>query len=244
MKTRTQKTLGSTIALAALTLALAMTNAQAVMVTENFSSAAAVAYNYTSDNYVNDSLSATTGDGFSASFSPSFVTGPSGATFSSGSVNLAQDGTGNAYVYGYVGFTVDANVTYSFSGSLSGNATGENNQPVLSAYLWNPSTYFTYYESEYESSANIGSYAFTLGDGLVNSDGYMLGSASGTLSPGTYEIYFEHQLYGAGEMDGVGDFTFTLAAVPEPSTYLAGALLLLPFGVQGLRRLRNRRQVA
>ena len=33
---------------------------------------------------------------------------------------------------------------------------------------------------------------------------------------------------------------FSLVAVPEPSTYLAGALLLLPFGVQLARRLRAR----
>jgi hypothetical protein len=33
----------------------------------------------------------------------------------------------------------------------------------------------------------------------------------------------------------------TLAVVPEPTTMIAGALLLLPFGVQGIRRLRNRR---
>ena len=32
--------------------------------------------------------------------------------------------------------------------------------------------------------------------------------------------------------------------VPEPSTYLAGALLLTPFGVHGARYLRNRKQVA
>jgi hypothetical protein len=30
--------------------------------------------------------------------------------------------------------------------------------------------------------------------------------------------------------------------VPEPSTYLAGALLLLPFGVNTLRKFRNNRQ--
>ena len=34
------------------------------------------------------------------------------------------------------------------------------------------------------------------------------------------------------------------APVPEPSTYLAGALLLLPFGLQGLRHLRSRKQAA
>lgn len=33
-------------------------------------------------------------------------------------------------------------------------------------------------------------------------------------------------------------------AIPEPSIYLAGALLLLPFGVQAARRLRNCKPVA
>lgn len=33
-------------------------------------------------------------------------------------------------------------------------------------------------------------------------------------------------------------------AVAEPSTYLAGALLLLPFGLQGIRHLRSRKQEA
>ena len=32
--------------------------------------------------------------------------------------------------------------------------------------------------------------------------------------------------------------------VPEPSTFIAGALLLLPFGLQGIRHLRNRKQTA
>jgi hypothetical protein len=32
--------------------------------------------------------------------------------------------------------------------------------------------------------------------------------------------------------------------VPEPSTYIAGALLLLPFGAQAVRRLRTRKQVS
>lgn len=31
--------------------------------------------------------------------------------------------------------------------------------------------------------------------------------------------------------------------VPEPSTYIAGALLLLPFGAQAVRRLRMRKRV-
>ena len=37
---------------------------------------------------------------------------------------------------------------------------------------------------------------------------------------------------------------FGISAVPEPSTMIAGALMLLPFGLQGMRCLRNRKQVS
>ena len=38
--------------------------------------------------------------------------------------------------------------------------------------------------------------------------------------------------------------TISLAPVPEPTTFIAGALLLLPFGLQGIRTLRYRRHAA
>ena len=50
---------------------------------------------------------------------------------------------------------------------------------------------------------------------------------------------------------GVGDYLgislkidATPAPVPEPSTNIAGALLLLPFGLQGIRHFRSRKQAA
>ena len=45
---------------------------------------------------------------------------------------------------------------------------------------------------------------------------------------------------------GLGAFASITASVPvpEPSTYLAGVLLLLPFGLQGIRSLRNRKTIA
>ena len=45
---------------------------------------------------------------------------------------------------------------------------------------------------------------------------------------------------------GLGAFASitTSVPVPEPSTYLAGVLLLLPFGLQGIRSLRNRKTIA
>ncbi len=44
---------------------------------------------------------------------------------------------------------------------------------------------------------------------------------------------------GTGRVD---NFTVEATAVPEPSTFIAGALLSLPFGVQGVRYLRNRKR--
>ena len=48
------------------------------------------------------------------------------------------------------------------------------------------------------------------------------------------------------ESDAVVSFTTvgTMTPVPEPSTYLAGALLLLPVGLQGYRAIRNRKLTA
>ena len=52
---------------------------------------------------------------------------------------------------------------------------------------------------------------------------------------------------GTGGSSRVDDFTISAdpiqtAAVPEPSTWLAGALALLPVGYQGIRRVCHRRQ--
>jgi hypothetical protein len=61
-----------------------------------------------------------------------------------------------------------------------------------------------------------------------------------SLAAGEYTLQFRPLAFGFQPiLDNVG-----LAPVPEPTTILAGALLLLPFGVQGIRRLRTRKQVA
>ena len=48
----------------------------------------------------------------------------------------------------------------------------------------------------------------------------------------------------SGGFDVADDLTFSFSAVPEPSTCVAGALLLLPFGAQAIRRSRASRQVS
>lgn len=47
-----------------------------------------------------------------------------------------------------------------------------------------------------------------------------------------------------GTIFGSGAFSCTLTPVPEPSTFFAGAFLVIPFCLQGIRHLRNRNRVS
>jgi hypothetical protein len=62
-----------------------------------------------------------------------------------------------------------------------------------------------------------------------------------TLAAGSYKLEFMW-VYGAGyPYYALDNVSLDLAAVPEPTTMIAGALLLLPFGATTLRALRRRR---
>ncbi len=53
---------------------------------------------------------------------------------------------------------------------------------------------------------------------------------------------YEFQLSAYDGQRLMAETAMTVNVVPEPSTYLAGALLLLPFGVSTFRKFRNNRQ--
>jgi hypothetical protein len=69
-------------------------------------------------------------------------------------------------------------------------------------------------------------------------------SLSMNLGTGDYVLSFRNDLYTSASigyyvtLDNVG---LNVSAVPEPTTMIAGALLLLPFGVSTLRALRKHR---
>lgn len=67
----------------------------------------------------------------------------------------------------------------------------------------------------------------------------------------TSTVYFRYYASGQTTTGGWGfhspsagayglAFDGTISPIPEPSTFIAGALLVLPFGIQGIRYLRNR----
>ena len=90
----------------------------------------------------------------------------------------------------------------------------------------------------------------SLGHNHIYSTDYTAGSVPGlpsTIPSGTY-VAFEDLRFPGSDFNYFDDtFVFTgvsIAPVPEPTSFIAGALLLLPFGVQGLRRLRDSRKSA
>jgi hypothetical protein len=131
---------------------------------------------------------------------------------------------GTPYVLG----TANAGDTLTFVLQLI--AGGLNTTPVGQLISSDPSANVTYDGGVVPGNQHVYSTPYTdgsLGAGIPN---------------GTY-VAFEDLAANVSNFDYFDHtFVFENVAVPEPSTYLAGALLALVFGVQGFRTLRNRKQ--
>lgn len=159
------------------------------------------------------------------------------------------------YVFGGVTVTLatSANVSYNFSSGAI-NSFNKNNQ-VNGHYtitFSQPVDFSTGFGDLNIGGESVGNFSVAPSSSVINAlhlwNGATL-SYNGSNNKDTYSTFtwagitslsFDH-IYppNAGEfriLDG------TFSAVPEPSTVIAGALLLLPFGASTLRILRNRKQ--
>jgi hypothetical protein len=118
-----------------------------------------------------------------------------------------------------------ANITLSGIANTSGlNLNGDNQvNPAGPNYIPNQGLLF-------DSTGNVGNHGSYAGD-VLNLWGN---------GPGNYTLYGAGQDFAYNGVQASGNVTMTLAAVPEPTTMIAGALLLLPFGASTLRMLRRR----
>jgi hypothetical protein len=112
--------------------------------------------------------------------------------------------------------------------------SGGNGYPVVISYVGAPAqvalaTYLLV------KDGNAGSYVFNL-----SSSGIKPLNWNGTEDIAIYNLF---GWAGKNDIGGLSHFEFyggtTTTVVPEPSTVVAGALLLLPLGVASLRRLRK-----
>ncbi|MHC1767915.1 MAG: hypothetical protein AB9869_27190 [Verrucomicrobiia bacterium] len=74
--------------------------------------------------------------------------------------------------------------------------------------------------------------------------GLFLRSSIGLLPSGTRDVLLTVNMkleYGVSTDAYADNLSFVVAPVPEPTTMIAGALLLLPFGVSAIRRFRKNR---
>jgi len=153
-----------------------------------------------------------------------------GWTLGSGSPDF-EIGLGSVYgVTGYVGNNVmemdsTGNVTVDQSVGTTGNYTLSLLYAQRSGVSPTSGSFEIWWNGSLVASLSPTSTAMTLYSTTV------AGLASNTL-----------ELRGTGTQDQYGAIVddVQLAAVPEPSTCVAGALLMLPFGVQIIRRLRTR----
>jgi len=179
---------------------------------------------------------------------------PAGTIF--GTVNLAQGVDGN---------TVKVNVSlksgYTFVGSGAGFAIGFDlkSHPAAAAVTI-ANVAFNTATSHYSIERNPANHLHAAGTGYWDyAVDYTSPGASGTppsslsftvnlaggLTPADFVknpqgLFFVSDIFANGKTGDVA--AGNIAVVPEPSTVIAGALLLLPFGASALRILRRKNQ--
>ncbi len=115
---------------------------------------------------------------------------------------------------------------YHLQFALSGNGDDSGNTKSVRVGFGNFITDFTFYDPTH----NVTDMKWTTVGWDVKADGNLT-----TLS----FLDTSYALHGGNVACGAAISDVALTVVPEPSTYIAGALLLLPFSVSTLRSLRR-----
>jgi hypothetical protein len=183
------------------------------------------------------------------------------------SYNLYNDGGYNGDGTPYLGSTLRGSGTATWTSvdltsvgypgyvlpvaTPSGNPTGYNWFPfgntAFTAMLTCQFIAPTAGSYSFGTYSDDGSALYVDGNLIVNNGwehGHIGVMAAASLSAGIHTLVATFRENGEGQsvFDVISDPK--LVPVPEPSTFIAGALLALPFGLHGVRNLRNRKQTA
>ena len=138
-------------------------------------------------------------------------------------------------------FTLTEALAYNYIGSFAGTSTNENVYGILAFIREINSFTPTYLFGDLDFLATSSN--FVLGAGI--------GSQTGLLDPGTYELYFRYAIsdFGLpsgeiGTTEAFGDFSFTLKSPPtDPGNHVPDAgstMILLGIAFGGLGFIRHR----
>ena len=135
---------------------------------------------------------------------------------------------------------------YSSVGAGNGNGSPQADPALNTWQTWDALNGMWYTDNFFGPGSSAKTWTDVLaaeGTGVTIVDNGAKGGiriASGFASSGdVFNAYVDN--FTIGTAGGTTTYDFELAAVPEPTTMIAGALLLLPFGASAIRKLRNRR---
>jgi len=131
---------------------------------------------------------------------------------------VGVDATGTVQDYAVIGFT-DQNGT--------GTYRIWNDQTGIWTYISSPVAYNAW--TSFSISFNGTSFVYSI-------DGTQVGALANSGSTSISEVIMQAYNFG-----GTYTADWSNTPVPEPTTIVAGAMLLLPFGLSGLRMLRKSR---
>ncbi len=123
----------------------------------------------------------------------------------------------NAFNSAYLLFTIYETLRYDFSATFSGWADDESDQFAFQQLVFDSTTNpgLPLYLELDEFNNQAGNFAFSAGDG----SGYsLIGSSTGLIGPGSYNVYYKSALAGEYDSYGESDFTFTLSRPEDRSS--------------------------
>ena len=149
-------------------------------------------------------------------------------------------------------FTLFQDVVVGSPSALYGDYLGTSGAVVtITPFTWNPAGLSTPINPLWTFDVGTANYSFSLSSlhkDFASSTVLVLSGVGNAFitGPGMDKLATEGLWSFTTQTFGESTFTFssstdTVSSVPEPSTYIAGGLLMLPFGWSGIRRLRNRR---
>jgi hypothetical protein len=161
----------------------------------------------------------------------SLYNGANGTVYSSA---LVSTFTAGAVSGGYTFYSLNLPANGLQNGSPDGFALSHSGTVIQ----------FLSYEGVFSATAGAAIGQNSTDIGIFESDSTPAGSSLGLVGVGANYADFTWASFSNDDTHtrGAVNFNQTItAAVPEPSTFIAGALLLLPFGARGIRYLRNQK---
>jgi hypothetical protein len=189
-----------------------------------------------------------------AGTSGSFASGVTGLQFAGGNQSWTVASSGNTLVnLGTLSWASGSGVNQkddAFTLTVAFGDSPSSPKATYTADIWANYNGFSGFGDVWFDQINSSHFSYTTSEGTYSFDLKLAGTPSNGKSWGTGDTFVTHDWFnlpyhGSVQLQGIvsnAGFTPAPAAVPEPATFVAGSMLLLPFGGRILRALWAKRK--